>query len=436
VATFTLVSLCAALVVVASAGFFRGRFYAIFSSVLLGIHTFTSTSMAPWFEGPILPAFAYLQAAVYLHFLSLVWARMRPLPYRVLVSLPASYFVAGSFLALPWAIATRLGFHPWVPWLPYAVAFLGLVQSIGTRKDEIDVQITRDVVPQLGRWKPGLERTERPLRIVQITDTHLGPFMSETRLRRICERAVEEKPDLVMLTGDFLTMESHGHPDELAEALSPLRALPGRVFACRGNHDHEDPATVLAGLDSAGVRLLVDESVTIETDAGRVQIVGLDYSFRDRKRRIEEACTASPREEGALRVVLLHDPGAFKHLPDGEADLVLSGHTHGGQLGLLSLGLKWTVVSALTAIPDHGLWALGKNRLYVHRGTGHYGFPLRLGVPSEESVLRVHRVLASGPHETPLGQDGGGHGRGERNRSGDEPPARREGVQPGLGRRQ
>ena len=75
---------------------------------------------------------------------------------------------------------------------------------------------------------------------------------------------------------------------------------------------------------------------------------------------------------------------------DGAADLVLSGHTHGGQVGLLWLGIESTIVSALTSLPDHGFWGRGSNRLYVHRGTGHYGFPLRVGVPAEYSVLQVH----------------------------------------------
>ena len=75
-------------------------------------------------------------------------------------------------------------------------------------------------------------------------------------------------------------------------------------------------------------------------------------------------------------------------MPDGAADLVLSGHTHGGQLGLLSMGLRWTVLSR-TRWPDHGLFGHGTNRLYVHRGTGFYGFPLRVGVPGEASVLEI-----------------------------------------------
>ena len=72
---------------------------------------------------------------------------------------------------------------------------------------------------------------------------------------------------------------------------------------------------------------------------------------------------------------------------------MLSGHTHGGQVGLVSLGLSWTMISALFAgVPDHGFWARGHERLYVHRATGHYGFPIRLGVPAEEGVIRVHQV--------------------------------------------
>ena len=86
--------------------------------------------------------------------------------------------------------------------------------------------------------------------------------------------------------------------------------------------------------------------------------------------------------------LLLHDPSAFKHVPENDVDLTLSGHTHGGQVGLLSLGIDWTVLKR-SRWPDHGLFARGRSLLYVHRGTGFYGFPLRVGVPGEASLLEI-----------------------------------------------
>jgi predicted MPP superfamily phosphohydrolase len=194
----------------------------------------------------------------------------------------------------------------------------------------------------------------------------------------------------VLLTGDFLTMESQSDPELLAAALAPLRGLEGRCFACFGNHDHEAPDTVRGALERAGITLLVDDARELRTPAGLVQIVGMDFVWRERKEHLARVDAAHPRVPGALRIVLLHDPAAFRHLPEGAADLALSGHTHGGQVGLVSLGLEWTMLRVFMNAPDHGFWARGSDRLYVHRGTGHYGFPLRLGVPGEESVLLVH----------------------------------------------
>lgn len=188
-------------------------------------------------------------------------------------------------------------------------------------------------------------------------------------------------------------MDGQETPGSLERALAPLKDHP-HVYAIYGNHDLEGaahPATI-QGLRAVGARLLVDEGVTVETRAGPVHVVGTDFRWRDRQGHLTQLFSTIRRPEGALRVVLTHDPGSFKHIPDGEGDLVLCGHTHGGQVGLVSLGLDWTVVSGWFRYPDHGLWSHGKNRMYVHRGTGHYGFPLRLGVPAEESVLTLSRV--------------------------------------------
>jgi uncharacterized protein len=394
--SFALASV-AALIAVCAVALLRSRAYALFRGVTLGVHTLIACALWPRFAWAA-PLFVYLHASVYLHSISLVRPSMRPLWYRALVSWPSAWFSAGTLLALPWAIAIALGFEPIAPWLPYLVALVGVIQSLSTRREEVDIVVADGHATDAVRRHPlGQARVERPLRIVQITDPHLGPFMSVDRLRRICERAVAHEPDLVFLTGDFLTMESQRDPRLLSDALVPFAALPGRVFACLGNHDHEAPDVVRGALDSAGVRLLVDAAELVETPAGAVQILGLDFHWRERKQRMQAVCERHPRVSGALRLLLLHDPGAFRHLSPGEADLVLSGHTHGGQVGFVSLGLTWTMLRVLMNAPDHGFWAHADNRLYVHRGTGHYGFPLRLGVPAEESLLRVHPLSTSSP---------------------------------------
>lgn len=391
VVTFGLGSALVAALVVLVARLFRGRFFATFTAVVLTVHVVSSTGMYARFP-ELQPLFVYLQGAVLVHFLSLVRARLRPLPWRALVQIPALWFSAGAFLALPWALPALFGYEVAWPWLPYALAALGTIESMRLAKEavHIDVSSDRPAVEGLARHPRAALRTQRPLRIVQITDPHLGPFMSAARLRRICQRAVDAQPDLIVLTGDLLTMEAHDEVEAATAAFAPLALLPGRVFACLGNHDLEALPTVQTALSRAGVQLLVDEEAILQTEVGPVQILGMDFTWRDRAAHLSQVCLRYPRRPEHLRVVLLHDPGAFVHLPDDEGDLVLSGHTHGGQLGLVSLGLPWTFLSLFSSLPDHGLWARGRDRLYVHRGTGHYGFPIRLGVPAEESTLFVH----------------------------------------------
>jgi predicted MPP superfamily phosphohydrolase len=377
--------------VVLAASLARGRRFATAASILLGMYSLIALAMAP-LSLPIMPLFAALHVSVYVNFALLARPRMRGTLFRLLLSWPAAFFLAGTLFALPWALVRAVGFDLPAPWLPYVFGALGLLQSLTTREEEVDVVLGGAAGASVAPHPTGDAREERPLRIVQITDPHLGPFMSVERLSRIAARAVARQPDLILLTGDFLTMESQSDPELLTRAFAPLRAMPGKVFACHGNHDHEAMETVRSALAANGIHLLVDEGCEVETEAGRVQIVGMDFVWRGRDAHLASVCAANPRKPGLTRIILLHDPGAFRHLPEGEGDLVLSGHTHGGQVGLVSFGLSWTFLRLFgIKIPDHGFWARGRDRMYVHRGTGHYGFPLRLGVPSEESVLRVHR---------------------------------------------
>jgi len=388
-AYFGLLSLLGILAVASRAVVGGKRSYSLFASTILGTHS--AIVCAVFGKLGVLQIVAVLlQILALVHYFRLTGVRgMRPNWYRLGVSIPALWFVAGSLLALPWAIALAMGFDPPLVWLPWIVAAAGLPASLRHKARDVDIVLDGRRIRGLRRLGHGLSHTLRPLRIVQITDPHLGPFMPVERLRAVCERAVEADPDLILLTGDYLTMESSTTAAPLMEALEPLRALPGRCFAIRGNHDLAAPQEVATALEANGVRLLIDEAARADTPLGSVQVIGLDWRWRDQSAAIRAVLGRYPRVPGIPRLVLLHDPAAFRLLDDGQADLVFSGHTHGGQIGLFSVGLQRSVL-ALTKIPDHGFWGMGHNRLYVHRGTGHYGFPLRIGVPGEEGVLRLH----------------------------------------------
>lgn len=412
--SLTLASWAATVTVTLLALLFRSKAYAIFRGLILCVYTLIAVvilpipleSLSTWPELPRHAATGLLlwcHAATYLDPLFLIRPRLRPTWYRVLLSLPAQTTAATLLLAWPWAILTALGLPPWGWQLPFVLGLMGLFQSLTLRREERHLHLGQvESVVGLTRLQKGFDaprtsgaKPSASLRIVQITDPHIGPFMSVKRLAKICQAAVDEAPDFIFLTGDFLTMESQADPTWLASALAPLQALEGKCFACLGNHDHEAPRTVLEALKSAGVTLLIDSQITVPSKMGPVQILGFDFHFRDRAERTQEVLRRNPRDQSSLRLLLLHDPGAFKHLPDGAADLVFSGHTHGGQVGLVSLGHPWTIAHAVAKIPDHGLWAQGRNRMWVHRGTGHYGYPLRLGVPGEQSVLHLHPVTDS-----------------------------------------
>lgn len=319
-------------------------------------------------------------------------SRMPSRLFAGVVGVPAQAWIATTFLALPWSVTGVT----WGAWVPFVLGAFGVMRSLTTRQETVVLDLDAPIPAELTRFPALVKRRRglRPgegLRVAHLSDPHLGSFMSVARLRRICERVLAAEPDIIALTGDFYTFESNRSPEALAEALAPLRAHP-HVYACRGNHDLEVPAAVATALSSAGVKLLIDDAVTIDTRRGRVQLVGFDFRWSDRARHFKRVLVELVRPPDAVRIGLLHDPGAFRHLPPGSFDLVLSGHTHGGHVGLVSLGLDWTAVGAVARMPDHGPWGGAGNRLYVSRTLGHYGFQLRLGVPAEESILELTRA--------------------------------------------
>ncbi len=414
---FPAIALATWVAVPAYAALVRGRFYAAFAGVLLTVslpaalvlHARLREAVSTDLVGPLDLVFAYSMLAAGIQFAHLVRARMRGSLFRWCVSIPGQTFIAAGMLAGPWLLlllplrllfdaldwTTVLSAWIYLESLPLVLSVPSILTSITTRQETVRFRLSRTGPDEMKRIPVERYRgrepaplVERPLRIVQLTDTHLGPWQSVDRLRRRIAVLAERKPDLVTLTGDFLTMESMGSPGCLDRALEPLAPIADRCVAIFGNHDHEAPDPIRSAMRNIGIRLLVDEEDCFATPIGPVQVIGADFVHRGHHQRLSELLTRYPRREEHLRLLLLHDPIGFHALPSDEVDLVLSGHTHGGQIGLVSLGIDWTVLTP-SRWPDQGLFARGGSRLYVHRGTGFYGFPMRVGVPAEHSLLEI-----------------------------------------------
>ena len=395
----------------------RGRPYGIYSLITLVLSLPAAClvfvrvhgMLAPSLAGPASLLYAWGLAAAATHMVALTRPRLRAPAFRRGISMPGMAFMAAGALSVPWLllllplriVLAAVGADElrsllvWLDLLPAGIALFSVFTSRGARWEIVRFPLGDDAPAELQRAtvirrSPVARDTRDPgvLRLVQITDPHLGPWQPIDRLHERISKLLDLDPDIVVLTGDLLTMEGAGSPGALGRSLAPLRRLPNRCFAIFGNHDHEWPDEVRAALESAGVRLLDDEEALVETPAGPVQLVGADWRGKSRAEQIPALLENCPRRPGHARLLLLHDPAAFHHVPADNVDLVLSGHTHGGQVGLLSLGIDWTVLSR-TRWPDNGLFSRGKSRLYVHRGTGFYGFPLRVGVPGEASRLDI-----------------------------------------------
>jgi predicted MPP superfamily phosphohydrolase len=373
---------------------FRSKSFAIFRGIILTVYSLIFIAVFDTLINFIpLPIIVLLHGLVFADSLLLVRPKMRSVIMRVLVNWPGQWFLGATILAFPWALWSLPFDNINFLYIPYILGGIGLIQNFYCTQESVYIDLSDNVEPlklsRLNLAKPSANDTEK-LHIVQLTDPHLGPYMSIERLKRICEDAVAQNPDLILLTGDFLTMESKETAQILTQSLKPLKVFKGKVFACMGNHDYEAPEIVKEALTNNDITLLIDESQIVQTRLGPVQVIGFGYHFKDKVSKLNQAMKGLLNSGNVIAsIAMLHDPAHILSLPSNQIDLILSGHTHGGQIGLLSLGFKTTILSLFSKTPDHGLWGLGKIKLYVHRGTGHYGFPFRLGVPAEQSVIKL-----------------------------------------------
>ncbi|HXS21543.1 MAG TPA: metallophosphoesterase [Steroidobacteraceae bacterium] len=236
---------------------------------------------------------------------------------------------------------------------------------------------------------PGLPRALQGFTIAQISDVHMGPTIKRDFLRGIVETVNSLEVDLVAVTGDLVD----GSVEQLAvhvEPLACLRARHGSYFVT-GNHEYYSGApSWIAELRRLGLRVLLNEHVVLTHDGASLLIAGVtDYSasrFDPAQRSDPEAAIAGAPPELRPRVLLAHQPRTAAAAADAGFDLQLSGHTHGGQFW------PWNLFVRLQQPFTAGLHRLGNLWVYTSRGSGYWGPPKRLGVPSE--VARIRLVAA------------------------------------------
>jgi uncharacterized protein len=247
------------------------------------------------------------------------------------------------------------------------------------------------------------------LRIVHLSDLHIGDFMPPEAIRRAVDLANTARPDLAVLTGDLITSERDPLEDCIAE-LSRLRAPLG-VWGCHGNHERWAgvEARAQALFEHYGMRLLRQECAELSWRGGRFNLIGVDDQ-RERA-RAGEPSSMLRGIEGLVRrdipnILLSHNPDTFPRAAALGIELSLAGHTHGGQIRFAIGDRQWSPASFVTPFVA-GLYRLPlglKGRggetepcprksacLYVNSGLGTFGLPVRLGVPPEITVLTLRK---------------------------------------------
>ena len=236
----------------------------------------------------------------------------------------------------------------------------------------------------------GLDPRFDGLRVAHLSDLHVGTLTPRSWGQAWSRAANLRKPDLAVVTGDMVTSGTEFHAD-VAEVIGELRAKQG-VFASMGNHDYfggGEPLITL--LRARGVSVLRNEGVTIERDGAILWLAAIDDTWT---RRDDLARALERRPAGACTLLLAHDPERFDAAASAGVDLVLSGHTHGGQIAVPFLA-RWFGLANLAHRYSVGFYKLGNSTLYVHPGLGTTGPPLRLGVAPEVTVLVLRSAKAA-----------------------------------------
>jgi len=231
------------------------------------------------------------------------------------------------------------------------------------------------------------ERFEN-FRITQLTDIHHSRILGIDQVQRVVTLAQQTRPDLFVLTGDYTTTYRR-FIEPCAEALAPLNAPEG-VWAVLGNHDHyTDPELTTRALQRHRISVLDNTHTTLQRGPDALQLSGIDdwtWNATDWTRAFRGLKQSTPT------ILLSHQPAVLDFEQTENVALILSGHTHGGQIRLPGVGAPARFATKDLKY-DRGLFHRGETQLYVSSGTGVIGLPVRLGVRPEIAVLRLKRKI-------------------------------------------
>ncbi len=253
---------------------------------------------------------------------------------------------------------------------------------------------------------PNLPKEFDGIRIAQLSDIHSGSFFNKTAVKGGVEMALNEKPDIILFTGDLVNNES-SEVNEYIDVFNKLRAPLG-VFSVTGNHDYGDYknwASKEAKLQNfkdlieahrlLGFDLLMNENRFIEQGGEKLAIIGIENWGAGRFTKYGKLNHAyAGAEEAAIKILLSHDPSHWdaEVRPNySDIDLMLSGHTHGFQFGVEIGGFKWSPVQYAYK-QWAGLYKEGNQHLYVNRGFGYLGYPGRVGMPPEITIFELKKA--------------------------------------------
>lgn len=311
----------------------------------------------------------------------------------------AGFFTKGSDGNLPGQAIPRSEFLAKTAVIAAAVPFTAM--AYGILSGAHDYRVRRKTV-----YLPNLPKSFDGIRIGQLSDIHSGSFFNKTAVKGGVEMFLQEKPDLIFFTGDLVNNKTEEVKDYI-NIFDKLEAPLG-VFSVTGNHDYGDYtqwtsreakeknfSNLIEAHKAMGFEVLMNEHRYIEQGGDKIAILGNENWGGGRFAKYGKLDKAHEGTEAPVKLLLSHDPSHWDAqvrplYPD--IDIMFAGHTHGFQFGVEIGDFKWSP-SQYVYKQWAGLYSEGNQHLYVNRGFGYLGYPGRVGIPPELTIIELKRSV-------------------------------------------